>query len=41
MSVPLPEKPWTKGDTFTNTETSVEYIFDGVKWLASGGGDLE
>lgn len=41
MSVPLPEKPWTKGDTFTNTETSVEYIFDGVKWLASGGGDLD
>ena len=35
----IPENP-SKGDTFTNPETAVEYTFDGVKWLASGGEEL-
>ena len=34
----IPENP-SKGDTFTNPETAVEYTFDGVKWLASGAED--
>jgi len=37
MSIPLPNKPWNKGDTFTNPETNVEYVYDGVKWLSTGG----
>ncbi len=36
----IPENP-SKGDTFTNPETAVEYTFDGVKWLASGGEELD
>ncbi len=37
----IPEKPHSKGDTFTNPETGVEYTYDGVKWLASGGDELD
>jgi len=37
----LPDKPWSEGDTFTNDNTGVEYTFDGVKWLASGGEELD
>lgn len=37
----IPEKPHSKGQTFTNPETGVEYIYDGVKWLASGGDELD
>ena len=37
----LPQKPWNEGDTFTNDATGVEYTFDGVKWLASGGEELD
>ena len=37
MSIQLPSKPWNEGDTFTNDSTGVEYKYDGVKWLASGG----
>ena len=37
MSIQLPAQPWAEGDTFTNDATGVEYTFDGVKWLASGG----
>ena len=37
---PDTRKPF-KGDTFTNPETAVEYTFDGVKWLASGGEELD
>ena len=37
----LPNKPWNEGDTFTNDATGVEYTFDGVKWLASGGEELD
>ena len=39
--IQLPEKPWNEGDTFTNDTTGVEYTFDGVKWLASGGEELD
>jgi len=37
----LPQQPWNEGDTFTNDATGVEYTFDGVKWLASGGEELD
>ena len=40
MSIQLPPKPWKDGDTFVNSQeggTDVEYTYDGVKWLASGG----
>jgi len=37
----LPNKPWNEGDKFTNDATGVEYTFDGVKWLASGGEELD
>jgi hypothetical protein len=40
MSIQLPSKPWAEGDTFTNDATGVEYTYDGVKWLASGGEEL-
>ncbi len=36
----IPENP-SKGDTFTNPPTGVEYTFDGVKWLSSGGEELD
>ena len=39
--IQLPTKPWNEGDTFTNDTTGVEYTFDGVKWLASGGEELD
>ena len=41
MSIQLPSQPWQEGDTFTNDATGVEYTFDGVKWLASGGEETE
>ena len=41
MSIQLPSQPWQEGDTFTNDATGVEYTFDGVKWLASGGEELD
>ena len=41
MSIQLPSKPWNEGDTFTNDATGVEYTFDGVKWLASGGEEAD
>ena len=37
----LPQQPWNEGDKFTNDATGVEYTFDGVKWLASGGEELD
>lgn len=37
----IPEKPHTEGQTFTNPETGVEYVYDGVKWLTSGGDELD
>jgi hypothetical protein len=37
MSIQFPAQPWQEGDTFVNDATGVEYTFDGVKWLASGG----
>jgi hypothetical protein len=37
MSIQFPTQPWQEGDTFVNDATGVEYTFDGVKWLASGG----
>jgi hypothetical protein len=40
MSIQLPPKPWNEGDTFVNSQeggTNVTYIYDGVKWIASGG----
>ena len=39
--IQLPPKPWKEGETFTNDTTGVEYTFDGVKWLASGGDELD
>ncbi len=36
----IPSNP-SKGDTFKNPPTGVEYTFDGVKWLASGGEELD
>jgi hypothetical protein len=41
MSIQLPPKPWKDGDTFTNDSTGVEYTYDGVKWIASGGGEAD
>lgn len=37
----IPEKPHTEGQTFTNPETGVEYVYDGVKWITSGGDELD
>ena len=37
----LPQQPWNECDKFTNDATGVEYTFDGVKWLASGGEELD
>ena len=36
----IPENP-SNGSTFINDTTGVEYTFDGVKWLASGGEELD
>ena len=33
----IPAKPHTEGQKFTNPETNIEYTYDGVKWIASGG----
>ncbi len=41
MSIQLPPKPWNENDTFTNDSTGVEYKYDGVKWIASGGGEAD
>ena len=44
MSIQLPPKPWKDGDTFVNSQeggTDVEYTYDGVKWIASGGGEAD
>lgn len=41
MSIQLPSKPWNEGDTFINDSTGVEYTYDGVKWIASGGGEAD
>ena len=37
MSIPKP--PHAEGQEFTNDVTGVTYKFDGVKWIASGGGE--
>ncbi len=39
--IQLPTKPWNEGDKFTNDSTGVEYTYDGVKWIASGGGEAD
>ncbi len=41
MSIQLPSKPWTEGMAFINDSTGVEYTYDGVKWIASGGGEAD
>ena len=35
MSIQLPEKPWSVGDSF-ETERGLTYTFDGVRWLSDG-----
>ena len=37
----IPAKPHTEGMTFINSATGIEYVYDGVKWLASGGEELD
>lgn len=37
MSIPKP--PYVEGQEFTNDVTGVTYKFDGVKWIASSGGE--
>lgn len=37
MSIPKP--PYAEGQEFTNDVTGVTYKFDGVKWIASSGGE--
>ena len=37
----IPSKPHTEGQKFTNPETNIEYTYDGVKWIASGGEELD
>lgn len=36
MSVQLPEKPWTKGDSFKVEETGLVYEWNGEAWLSDG-----
>ena len=36
MSVQLPEKPWTKGDSFKVEETGLTYVRSGEAWLSDG-----
>ena len=36
MSVQLPEKPWTKGDSFKVEETGLTYVWSGEAWLSDG-----
>ena len=36
MAISFPPQPWTSGETFTNDETGVVYIYDGDQWLANG-----
>ena len=36
MSVQLPEKPWTKGDSFKVDETGLTYVWSGEAWLSDG-----
>ena len=40
MSVQLPGKPWTKGDSFKVEETGLTYVWSGEAWL-SNGADLD
>ena len=35
MSIQLPEKPWSVGDSF-ETDRGLTYTFDGVRWLSDG-----
>ena len=37
----IPAKPHTEGQKFTNLETNITYTYDGVKWIASGGEELD
>ena len=37
----IPEKPHVEGQEFTNLATGITYTYDGVKWLASGGEELD
>ena len=36
MSVQLPAKPWTKGDSFKVEETGLVYVWNGEAWLSDG-----
>lgn len=37
----IPEKPHVEGQEFTNPATNITYTYDGVKWIASGGEELD
>jgi len=37
----IPEKPHVEGQEFTNPATGITYKYDGVKWIASGGEELD
>jgi hypothetical protein len=39
--ISLPEQPWEKDDTFTVEETGLVYTYDGEKWLAASGEELD
>lgn len=41
MTTTFPPKPWTEGAVFINETTGVSYTYNGSRWLASGGPEVE